>query len=137
MITLYALHLWDLHPLVVAGSVLIANAYILSRDAFFGGRSIGKRIIGLQVVDMTDRPCTFWKSCIRNLIVVVFMYVPGLLIIEYIAMRSSREQRRIGDYMAKTRVIDLRPEQADSKFFWYSLLIFIIIAWVWSWPLSL
>ena len=47
-------------------------------------------------------------------------------LVEYVVMRFSREERRLGDLLAKTKVIDLRPQQADGQFLLISLAIIII-----------
>lgn len=44
--------------------------FLIVRDYFFGGRGIGKNLMGLQVVDvMTGEPATFMQSVKRNLVI--------------------------------------------------------------------
>ncbi len=47
--------------------LLAAIFYALFQDAFGRGQSIGKRLCGLKVVDIsTDDPCSFQQSFLRN-----------------------------------------------------------------------
>ena len=101
---------------------IIDVAYLLLRDALFQGRSIGKYIVGLWVVQADGQPCTVVRSALRN---VIFL-LPMSFLVEYVVMRFSREERRLGDLLAKTKVIDLRPQQADGQFLLISLAIIII-----------
>ncbi len=93
-------------------------AYILIADGFAGGRSIGKRLIGLQTV-LPDRreSAGFRESIIRNLpfavaqlafavpyvgwiVSVAIMAFEGVLII------GNEQGRRLGDEVAGTQVLD-------------------------------
>lgn len=81
----------------------IVIAIYLNKDAF-GGQSIAKRILGLEVVDSnTEQPANEFQCFLRN------MTIP-LWIIEVIPVLIS-PSRRIGDLIAGTRTIigDKRP----------------------------
>ena len=95
--------------------------YLAVADGFAGGRSIGKYLTGLRVVDAnTGSGCSFRASVLRNLpvVVVFFFYVmpflgwvlfitAGLLIIvleTYFIFKDEKGQR-IGDTLANTVVI--------------------------------
>ena len=65
----------------------------------------------------------------------VYMY--GLIfitlsvyIVEYFVMRSSKEQRRLGDRMAGTKVQDVRPDRPDWWFFLFSILVLVLLFFV-------
>ena len=94
-------------------------AYILIADGFAGGRSIGKRLIGLQTV-LPDRreAAGFRESIIRNLpfavaqIVFVVPYVGWLVSAAIIAFEAvliigNEQGRRLGDEVAGTQVLDV------------------------------
>ena len=97
-------------------------AYILIADGFAGGRSIGKRLIGLQTV-LPDRRevAGFRESIIRNLPFAVALlafavpyvgpYVGWLVMIAIIAFEAvlilgNGQGRRLGDEVAGTQVLD-------------------------------
>ncbi len=92
--------------------------YIIIADGFFEGRSIGKKLIGLQAVALNDtRGIGFRESVIRNIpfaIAYSFSLIPyagiffGLLIIglEGLLVVGNERGLRIGDELAKTQVVD-------------------------------
>lgn len=101
---------------------LAAMLYILICDGLKGGRSIGKHVVGLCVINKnTNRPADFKDSIQRNLTVavpVLFSLIPlwgwllwiaigiPLLAIEVYLMRSFDSQSRLGDTMADTKVLE-------------------------------
>jgi uncharacterized RDD family membrane protein YckC len=104
--------------MIVPVGFLAGLAYILIADGFAGGRSIGKRLIGLQTV-LPDRreSAGFRESIIRNLpfavaqlafaipyvgwiVSVAIMALEGILII------GNEQGRRLGDEIAGTQVLD-------------------------------
>ena len=93
-------------------------AYILVADGFSGGRSIGKRLIGLQTV-LTDRRTAagFRESIIRNLpfaVAQVAFAVPyvgwlvsvAIIAFEAVLLLGNEQGRRLGDEVAGTQVLD-------------------------------
>ena len=94
-------------------------AYILIADGFAGGRSIGKRLIGLQTV-LPDRreAAGFRESIIRNLpfaVALAAFAVPyvgwvvsaGLIAFEAVLILGNEQGRRLGDEVAGTQVMDV------------------------------
>jgi uncharacterized RDD family membrane protein YckC len=72
---------------------VIALIYFLLRDGF-GGASIGKRIMGLKVVQgYNARPANLLHSIVRNL----FLLIPVLNIVEFAMIINDTEGRRLGD----------------------------------------
>ena len=106
------------HILVPVG-FLGGLAYILIADGFSGGRSIGKRLIGLQTVLPGQREAAgFRESIIRNLpfavaqVVFAVPYVGWLLSVAIIAFEAvlilgNEQGRRFGDEVAGTQVLDV------------------------------
>ena len=94
-------------------------AYILIADGFSGGRSIGKRLIGLQTVLPGQREAAgFRESIIRNLpfavaqVVFAVPYVGWLISVAIIAFEAvlilgNEQGRRFGDEVAGTQVLDV------------------------------
>ena len=86
-------------PLFVA--VLPAIAYYLLADALPGGKSLGKRVLDMKVVDAETRgACSFGQSFIRNFL----LLIAGP--IDWIFILGERHQR-LGDKAAGTLVIDV------------------------------
>jgi len=91
-------------------------AYWLCRDAFFGNQSIGKKVMGLQVVCDDGTRFSFGKSAMRNiaylpLIVLViplfgWLILPVnslLMIVEVVLVLVTG--KRMGDFLGNTRVV--------------------------------
>lgn len=97
---------------------LAGLAYILVADGFSGGRSIGKRLIGLQtVIPRTQEIIGFRESIIRNLpLALAYLlfpvpYIGWLTSIAVVALESlliigNDQGLRLGDDLAKTQVLD-------------------------------
>jgi uncharacterized RDD family membrane protein YckC len=98
---------------------LAGLAYILIADGFAGGRSIGKRLIGLQTVLPQRREAAgFRESIIRNLPLAVAQlafavpYVGWIVSVAIIAFEAvlilgNEQGRRLGDEVAGTQVLDV------------------------------
>ena len=102
--------------------VLAGATYVAIADGLFGGKSLGKRIIGLRVVHTEDgSPITFKDSLVRNslyAVIYLFYLIPylrwfligtvGLLIIafETYYLVADVNGYRVGDLAAGTMVID-------------------------------
>lgn len=103
----------------VPAGLLAGVAYILIADGFAGGRSIGKRLIGLQTV-LPDRheAAGFRESIIRNMPFAVAQlafavpYVGWIVSVAIIAFEAilvfgNEQGRRLGDEVAGTQVLDV------------------------------
>ncbi len=102
---------------------LAGIGYMLIGDGLSGGRSLGKRLLGLAVLDKEGLACKVKESILRNITLVggiVLWQVPliGWILtvvvfaLEFIILIGSPEGRRIGDEIANTRVVETRLEEA-------------------------
>ncbi|WP_158622904.1 RDD family protein [Aquabacterium soli] len=83
--------------LTILGWVL----YLLICDGLPGGQSIGKKFTRSAVVHVdTGRPCSYLQSFVRNLCLIVL----GVVDCAFIA---GRQRRRLGDFIARTKVVRL------------------------------
>jgi uncharacterized RDD family membrane protein YckC len=97
---------------------LAGLAYIFVADGFAGGRSIGKRLIGLQTIVLDTRDASgFRESIIRNipfagaLVAFAVPYVGWLasaavVSFEVLLVIGNEQGRRLGDELAGTQVLD-------------------------------
>ncbi len=92
-------------------------AYLLIGDGLFGGRSLGKKLVGLRVVSANQRPCTIRDSIIRNSILGAaylfsrmlwfgWVFVLLVAVFEFIILLGNKDSMRLGDEMAKTLVLE-------------------------------
>jgi uncharacterized RDD family membrane protein YckC len=114
----------DLFLVVAAAEIappvgfLSGLAYILIADGFAGGRSIGKRLVGLQTLRLDVRESAgFRESIIRNLplgaaqLAFAVPYIGWLVSVAIVAFEGllvlgNEQGRRLGDEVAGTQVVD-------------------------------
>ena len=120
-LVLFLASLPQLHAAFYPVGPFAAFLYILICDGFQDGRSLGKRVVGLKVVNTTTgKPGSFKDSVMRNSTVaipVLFFMIPILgwllwfligipiLAIEIYLMTRLDLHARLGDTMADTQVL--------------------------------
>lgn len=82
-------------------TLAVMVSWMLLRDGY-GGRSLGKKVFGLRVVTRSSNRCSYWRSVVRNLPLIV----PLWNVIEIILVLVSRDGRRSGDRIAGTTVCE-------------------------------
>ncbi len=76
--------------------------YGLVKDALFDGRSLGKKAMGIRVINLeTGQPADFKDSILRNIV----YFIPFFTIVELIILISRSGESRLGDDWFKTKVI--------------------------------
>lgn len=83
---------------------LVLFFYYVFFEAFWSGRTPGKRSAGLRVVDLGGRPPGFKTSAIRNLMRLVD-FLPISYLVGIIAILASSRNQRLGDMVAGTVVV--------------------------------
>jgi len=83
----------------------LAMLYILFRDGIFSGQSIGKKVMGIQVVNADGRVIHFVDSSFRNVLFLFYVVIPVAILVETIALIRNPEHQRLGDRIAGTRVV--------------------------------
>src|SRR2546427_6787080 len=84
--------------------------YFVLLEGFWGGRTIGKRALGIRVVMDTGRAVTLGAVAVRNLLRVIdFLFplapfIPGILLV-----LLTKSHKRLGDMAAGTIVVRDRP----------------------------
>lgn len=83
---------------------VISWGYHVYFETYHEGRSLGKRLLGLRVVDGRGLPVSFEQSFVRNIMRILdtipFFYGLGALVCQL-----DRDQRRLGDMAADTVVV--------------------------------
>ena len=80
-------------------------------EAFGGGRTPGKRAVGIRVVGSRGEPIGFPAAAVRNLLRFVDEYLT-LWIVALISMVRSERNQRVGDMAAGTMVVRERSSEA-------------------------
>ncbi len=84
-------------------------------ETFRGGRSPGKRLLGLRVVSEGGLPCTLSRAAVRNLLRVVDVFPPPFYGLGGVVMFLDPRARRIGDLAAGTVVVRERALAAPAS----------------------
>lgn len=100
-------YLIDIAPCLVVGIIpfigpLACLAWALCRDLAFGGQSLGKKAMGLKVVDFTtgETPDA-GKLILRNAV----FFIPCFGLVELIVYFTRADKRRFGDQWSNCAVI--------------------------------
>jgi uncharacterized RDD family membrane protein YckC len=90
---------------------LLNWGYFTLFEAFWNGRTPGKRMAGIRVIQRSGRPIGFVESLARNLVRYVdqipFFYAVGVIV-----MFITRQHQRLGDLAAGTLVV--RDRELES-----------------------
>ena len=87
--------------------------YNFVQEAFLGGRSVGKRAMGIKVISMSGENPSLSECSIRwaMRMVDIFFSLGGVAVM---VASSSEKSQRVGDIMANTVVISLKPSNSFS-----------------------
>jgi uncharacterized RDD family membrane protein YckC len=107
---------------------LAASGYILMRDSLLGGRSLGKKAVGLRVSAIDDRGQAgiAKDSIIRNITLALayglfmvpyagWVLGPVALAVEWLTAMGDEKGMRIGDLLAGTCVVLEVPVAAEPE----------------------
>jgi uncharacterized RDD family membrane protein YckC len=107
---------------------LAASGYILMRDSLLGGRSLGKKAVGLRVSVIDDRgqAASSKDSIIRNITLALayglfmvpyagWVLGPLALAVEWLTAMGDEKGMRIGDLLAGTCVMLEAPAAAETE----------------------
>lgn len=84
--------------------VFLPLAYYLFSDGLPNGQSLGKRLLGISVVNMrTGKACSFLQSFLRNGPALIFGGIDAVMIL-------FRRRQRLGDMIARTVVVYGKPK---------------------------
>jgi len=83
-------------------------------EVWWGGQTIGKRVIGLRVVNADGTPVTLLPSVVRNLLRTVDG-LPGVYGIGLVSCLMDPHGRRIGDIVAGTMVVHVMKRRAAGQ----------------------
>jgi len=93
---------------------VISIAYCIILEWRWSGQTIGKRLLGLRVIDEQGLRLRLPQVVIRNIMRLIDAPPPLLYLIGGIAALSSRKGQRLGDMAANTVVIrERKPTQPD------------------------
>jgi uncharacterized RDD family membrane protein YckC len=96
---------------IVTLTLFLLNwGYFTLFEAFGNGRTPGKRVARIRVIQRSGRPIGLFESMARNLIRFVDQF-PGFYAIGVIAVFATRQHQRLGDLAAGTLVVRDREHE--------------------------
>lgn len=81
---------------------------------FIKGRTLGKRIQGIQIVNKNGVEIGYIKSFIRAFLITIFISTVILLVVTLIYYKFSKKEQMLHDLILKTFVIDIKPYEVYS-----------------------
>jgi uncharacterized RDD family membrane protein YckC len=102
-----ALGTWAVAVSVLAAATLYFG-YFAIFEALWNGQTPGKRWIHLRVMDESGRPVNVQQAILRNLIRFIDQ-LPSMYAVGLISALISKQNRRLGDFVASTVVVHERP----------------------------
>lgn len=90
---------------------LVNWGYFTLFEAFWNGRTPGKRVARIRVIQRSGRAIGLFESMARNLVRYVDQF-PGFYAVGVIAMFVTKQHQRLGDLAAGTLVVRDREEEA-------------------------
>ena len=98
--------------IVLVTEFAVSTCYFIFWEMVTGGRSPGKMLVGLRVVQKNGLPIDLRSSVVRNLMRAVDI-LPAEYLVGLISVMLSSSGERLGDHVAGTVVLRLdRPETA-------------------------
>jgi len=88
--------------------------YPIICEVYFGGRTLGKRMLGIEVVRADGLPVGWRESALRNLMLVAD-FLPAMYFAGLLSMLYDGRSRRLGDIVAGTQVVYTEKRQERSK----------------------
>ena len=82
----------------------VPGMILLIRDIIFRNASLGKLITGIKTVDISGEKATVWQVLLRNQ---PFIF-PFFAVVEIVMTFVLPDHRRLGDRLAKTKVVKRR-----------------------------
>jgi uncharacterized RDD family membrane protein YckC len=95
----------------------IGFAYGALLEGFWNGRTIGKRLFHLRVIDQNGLPLRIEQAWVRNLMRVLDA-LPLAYMVGGLSVLSSPLMQRFGDRVAGTLVVRQTPVAAPEEEFW-------------------
>ena len=78
--------------------------YPIVCEVYFGGRTVGKRALGIEVLRADGLPVGWRESALRNLLLVAD-FLPMFYLAGLVSMLYDSQFRRLGDIVAGTQVV--------------------------------
>ena len=96
-------HLWGISDPICLVFLFVIFAYLILMEAYVGW-TVGKRILGMRVADVSGNKIGLSKLIVRNILRLVDG-LPAFNILGIILIATSQREQRFGDRVARTYVV--------------------------------
>ncbi|AST91530.1 RDD family protein [Sutcliffiella cohnii] len=103
-----------LFAVIIISIFVIQWGYFFVLEFFYGGRTIGKKLIGIRVIQENGHSLTLLSSIIRNLLRIIDA-LPTSYFIGMIMVFFHSKHKRVGDIVAGTIVVHERSKKKKDK----------------------
>lgn len=93
---------------------IINWGYFFAFEYFSGGRTLGKKVIGIRVIQDNGHSVTLLSSLIRNLLRIIDS-LPASYFLGMMMMFFHSKHKRLGDFVAGTIVVHERKAKSNKK----------------------
>ncbi|WP_421381943.1 RDD family protein [Bacillus salacetis] len=100
--------------IAVVALFVINWGYFLAYEFFSGGRTLGKKLIGIRVIQDNGQSITLLSSFIRNLMRIIDM-LPAYYFVGMLMVFFHEKHKRLGDITAGTIVVHERRKKKAKK----------------------
>ncbi|WP_223631568.1 RDD family protein, partial [Pseudomonas atacamensis] len=100
--------------ITIVALFIINWCYFFAFEFFSGGRTIGKRILGIRVIQENGHSITLLSSFIRNLLRIIDS-LPTAYLLGMIMVFFHSKHKRLGDLVAGTIVVHERKAKRKKK----------------------
>lgn len=98
----------------IVGGFLVQWGYGALSEWRFAGRTLGKRLLGIVVIDAAGLRISFAQAALRNLLRLADL-LPGVHLLGALVSLSDEHGRRLGDLAARTLVVRDDPPLASAQ----------------------
>lgn len=101
--------------LLLIGLFLLNYGYFFVLEFFWGGKTIGKRIMGIRVIQDNGHSITFFGALIRNLLRLIDS-LPAYNLLGILMIYFHSRKKRLGDLLAGTIVVYDETAKRNQQF---------------------
>ncbi len=114
-------HMFSQYPVWLAAIYIfvlfcIYWGYYAAFEVFWKGQTPGKRWAGIRVIKDSGRPINAFEAIARNLVRIID-YLPGMYGVGVVTMLLDKKNRRLGDFVAGTLVVQETSAREAELFF--------------------
>lgn len=103
-------------PLAIFTFFIVYWGYFAAFETLWDGRTPGKRVAGIRVMDLSGRPVNALAAITRNVLRVID-FLPVFYGLGAVVMMLNRQSRRLGDFVAGTIVVH-EQSTAEARPIW-------------------